>query len=78
MSIKLKDVKTWEDLQNYLLGCMDYADGSTSNSNSSFTKKQHWNSLVGDCIKWEGELPVRTKSILLERVGKDFPLSEAH
>ena len=71
--MKLEDLKTWDDLQNYLLERMDYATNSISKSNKSFTKEQLWNSLLGDCMKWSGQdLPIRTKSILLKRVKRDF------
>ena len=71
--MKLEDLKTWDDLQNYLLKRMDYANDSISESNKSFTKEQMWNSLLGDCMKWSGQdLPIRTKSILLKRVKRDF------
>jgi hypothetical protein len=49
--MKLEDLKTWDDLQNYLLERMDYATNSISKSNKSFTKEQMWNSLLGDCMK---------------------------
>ena len=52
---------------------MDYATDSISKSNKSFTKEQMWNSLLGDCMKWSGQdLPIRTKSILIKRVKRDF------
>ena len=71
--MELEDLKTWDDLQNYLLKRMDYANDSISESNKSFTKEQMWNSLLGDCMKWSGQdLPIRTKSILLKRVKRDF------
>ena len=71
--MKLEDLKTWDELQDYLLERMDYATSDTSKSNSSFTKEQVWNSLIGDCMKWSGQdLPIRTKSILLKRVKRDF------
>ena len=71
--MRLEDLKTWDDLQNYLLERMDYANDSMSKSNKSFTKEQMWNSLLGDCMKWSGEdLPIRTKSILIKRVKRDF------
>ena len=71
--MKLEDLKTWDDLQNYLLERMDFATDSISKSNKSFTKEQMWNSLLGDCMKWSGQdLPIRTKSILIKRVKRDF------
>ena len=71
--MKLEDLKTWDDLQNYLLERTDYATDSVSKSNKSFTKEQMWNSLLGDCKKWSGQdLPIRTKSILIKRVKRDF------
>lgn len=76
MFLELSELNTYEDLKDYLLGCMDYADDSKSNANPSFTKNQHWDSLMGDCMNREGNLPARTKNILLNRIKKDFPLSE--
>jgi len=71
--MKIEDLKTWNDLENYLLERMDYATDSISKSNKSFTKEQMWHSLLGDCMKWSGQdLPIRTKSILIKRVKKDF------
>jgi len=71
--MKLEDLKTWDDLQNYLLKRMDYATNSISKSNKTFTKEQVWNSLLGDCMKYNGQdLPIRTKSILIKRVELDF------
>jgi len=71
--MKLEDLKTWDDLQDYLLMRMYYATDSISKSNKSFTKEQVWNSLLGDCMKWKGQdLPRRTKEILIKRVRKDF------
>lgn len=71
--MKLEDLKTWDDLECYLLERMDYATSDTSKSNSSFTKEQVWNSLLGDCMKCSGQdLPIRTKDILIKRVRKDF------
>ena len=74
--MKLEDLKTWDDLQDYLLERMDYATSDTSKANSSFTKEQVWNSLIGDCMKWSGqELPIRTKDLLIKRVRKDFGMA---
>lgn len=69
----LENVQTYDELQDYLLERMDYATDEQSNNNSSFTKEQYWNSLIGDCLKYKGtDLPIRTKSILIKRVKKDF------
>jgi hypothetical protein len=74
--MKLDDLKTWDELQEYLLERMDYATKSQSKANSSFTKEQHWNSLMGQCAKWKGQdLPIRTKQILIKTVRKDFGMS---
>jgi hypothetical protein len=71
--MKLDELKTWDDLQDYLLERIDYATDNISKANKSFTKKQVWNNLLGDCMKWSGQdLPIRTKSILIKRVKKDF------
>lgn len=74
--MELENLKTWNQLQDYLLERMDYATNDISKANKSFTKEQHWNSLIGDCIKWKGqELPIRTKAILIKRVKKDFGMN---
>ena len=74
--MRLENLKTWDDLQDYLLERMDYADDSQSNANKTFTKEQHWNSLIGDCIKHKGkDLPIRTKSILIKRIKQDFGMN---
>ena len=74
--MKINELKTWDDLQNYLLERMDYATDDISKTNKSFTKEQVWNNLLADCMKWSGEdLPIRTKSILIKRVKKDFGMS---
>jgi len=71
--MKLEELKTWDELQNYLLERMDQATNDTSKSNSSFTKEQSWNSLIDQCMQYSGQdLPIRTKSILIKRVRKDF------
>lgn len=73
--MKSSELKTWDDLRNYLIGRMDCATNEISNTNKSFTKKQHWNSLISQCIEWKGqELPARTKDILIKRVRKDFKM----
>ena len=74
--MELEDLKTWEDLENYLFDRIDYATNDISKSNSSFTKEKVWNSLVDQCIKWKGqELPIRTKYLLIKRVRKDFGMA---
>ncbi len=73
--MKAENLKTWDDLQKYLLARINYATNETSKSNSSFTKEQVWNSLLGETMKWSGELPVRTKHLLIKRVKKDFGMS---
>jgi len=74
--MELEQLKTWDDLSDYLLERMDYATNETSNSNKTFTKEQHWNSLMGQCMKYTGaELPIRTKNLLLKTVKKDFGMS---
>ena len=71
--MKLEDLNTWDELQDYLLERMEYATSDISNANKSFTKEQTWNSLIGDCMKWSGqELPIRTKGLLIKRIRKDF------
>ena len=71
--MKLEDLKTWDDLRDYLLEREDHATDKVSKSNKSFTKKQMWNHWLNECIKWSGQdLPKRTKSILIKRVKLDF------
>ena len=70
---KLENLKTWDELHDYLLDRMTYATNKQSNANKSFTKEQIWNSLIGQCNKYTGqELPIRTKHLLLKTVSKDF------
>lgn len=74
--MKVEDLKTWDDLQDYLLARMDYATSDISKANNSFTKEQVWNSLIGLCIKRNGqELSIRTRDLLIERVRKDFGMN---
>ena len=40
--MKLEDLKTWDDLRDYLLERMDFATDSISKSNKSFTKEQNF------------------------------------
>lgn len=69
----LEELKTWDDLQNYLLERMDYATESISKSNKSFTKEQVWNELIRQCMEAKGqELSIKTKHILLKNVKRDF------
>jgi hypothetical protein len=67
-------MKTFGDLQTYLLERMEQATDEKSKMNPSFTKQQIWNMWMGDCIKWglDRELPWATKTIMLKRVYKDF------
>lgn len=69
----IEQLKTWDDLQNYLLERLDYATSEPSKSNKSFTKEDHWNSLIDQTMKNTGPLPVRTFDLLIKRVKKDFP-----
>ena len=69
----IEQLKTWEDLQEYLLERLDYATSDPSKSNKSFTKEDHWNSLMGQTMNYSGDLPARTFDILIKRVKKDFP-----
>lgn len=74
--MELENVKTYEELQDYLLGCMDYATDKQSKANSSFTKEQIWNMYMKDCMSRKGDLPVRTVNLLKKTIKKDFPISE--
>ena len=71
--MKLEELKTWDELQDYLLERMDQSTNDISKSNSSFTKEQSWNSLIDQCMQYSGQdLPIRTKDLLIKRVRKDF------
>ena len=71
--MKIDELKTYDDLKDYLLERMDYADEKKSKANSSFTRKEMWNMYIGDCLKNTGAaLPIRTHSILAKRIKKDF------
>ena len=71
--MELKELKTWDELQDYLLERMDYADDKLSKANKSFTREQMWNMYIRDCTQWKGQdLPRRTKDILIKRIKKDF------
>jgi hypothetical protein len=67
-------METWDEVKDYLLDKMDaFSDDDLMVGNSSLTKEQYWNSQMGECIKYGGEqLPIRTKSILLNRLKKNF------
>ena len=71
--MKIEDLKTWNDLQTYLLERLDMATDERSNANPSFTKEDYWNSLIDQSMKYSGnDLPIRTKDLLIKRVKKDF------
>jgi len=67
-------METWDELKDYLLERMDcFDDSSPMANNSSITKGQYWNSQMEQCMKYTGErLPVKTRSILLKRVKRNF------
>ena len=74
--MKLEELKTWDDLQDYLLDRMEYATEDISNANSNFTKKQVWDSLIDQSLTWiEQDLPIRNKDLLIKGVKKDFGMS---
>jgi hypothetical protein len=71
--MKLNEISTYNELSDYLLERMDYADSSQSRANTSFSKEKMWNMYIGDCLKWKGEnLPIRTRRTMLKRIKKDF------
>ena len=71
--MEIEELNTYDDLQDYLLERMDYANISISEVNRSFTKKQIWEMWVADCMKWKGhKLPIKTKHILLKNIRRDF------
>lgn len=67
-------MNTWDELSDYLLEKIEsFNDDSPMVGNRSITKKQYWNSQMGECIKYSGEaLPIRTKDILLKRIKRNF------
>jgi hypothetical protein len=69
----LDEIKTYEDLSDYLLTKIDVADDRTSKVNPTFTKKEMWNHFMGQCIAGEyKEISIRTKDILTKNIKKDF------
>lgn len=71
--MKLEELKTYDELQDYLLERMDFADDKTSKMNPSFTREQVWNWYMDGCIKYKGQnLPIKTISLLIKDVKKDF------
>lgn len=68
------EIETWDELSEYLLERMDsFNDSSPMVNNSSITKKQYWDSQMSECLIYSGKrLPVRTKSILLKQVKRNF------
>ncbi len=71
--MKIEDLKTWNDLQTYLLERQDMATDERSNANPSFTKEDYWNSLIDQSMKYFGnDLPIRTRDLLIKTVKKDF------
>ena len=71
--MEIDEVETYNGLSDYLLERMDFADDEISKANPSFTREQMWNMYIGDCIKYDGQpLPIRTKSIFMKTIKKDF------
>jgi hypothetical protein len=66
--------ETWEEVENYLLERMEsFEDDSPMVNNQSLTKKQYWNSQMGECMKYSGQkLPIRTRPILIKRIKENF------
>ena len=74
--MKLEDLKTWADLEEYLLRRDEYATNEPSKMNRTFTKKEVWDMYLVQCIKYKpSDLPIRTRKILLKHVRKDFWMS---
>jgi len=73
-----KIVVTWDELSDFLLTVMDsFNDTDLMTNNPSLTKKQFWNSLMGDCMKYSGDLlPIRTRNLLIKTVTKNFGIPE--
>jgi hypothetical protein len=71
--MKIEDLKTWDDLGEYLIERLDDCNDDKSKANSSFTKRDTWNMYYSQCQKYQGQdLPVRTIHILLKSIKKDF------
>jgi hypothetical protein len=69
----LNEIKTYEELNDYLLAKIDIADGKTSKVNPTFTKKQMWDHFMGQCMTGKDkEISIRTKDILIKNIKKDF------
>jgi hypothetical protein len=73
--MKLEELKTWDELANYLNERVDYATSDMSKWHKSFTKKDHFNILMKQCMEWKGQdLPKKTILILIKNVRKDFDM----
>ena len=71
--VSLNNIKTFDELENYLFNKMSYADSTTSNINKSFSKEEMWNMYIGECLKYKGQvLPVKTRDMMLRQIKKDF------
>lgn len=71
--MKLQEIKTWEELEDWLLERMDYANDTLSKTMKPFTKEQHWNFTMKQCFDAKGQvISIRIRDIILKRIGKDF------
>lgn len=69
----LDKLKTWADLEKYLLRRDRHATSEPSKMNRSFTKYEVWNMYLDQCKKYKpSDLPIRTRRLLLKHVRKDF------
>jgi len=72
-AMDINEIKTYDELQDYLLDRMDYADGKKSKINPSFTKNQIWDMYMNECISREGQkISIRTRDLFLKQIKLDF------
>lgn len=69
----LEGLKTWDDLQIYLLERMEYATEKKSKTNKSFTKCQMWNFYSRQCLNAKGQdISIVIRKILIKNIKRDF------
>ena len=66
-------LKTYADLEAYLLQKIKSADKKISKVNNTFTRVEMWNFYMERCGDHLGQkLPLKTRHILLKNIEKDF------
>ena len=67
----MEKVRTYGEIQDYLLSVIDYADDEPSTINPSLTREQAWNIFMGNCIKKNDE--DNAFDMLIKNVYREFP-----